>query len=69
MRSAPAFDRLLALLAEVADRNDFVAANRNRFRVGILRVSGEDFGVEENSFAGVFLSPELGGQKKEWSGE
>jgi hypothetical protein len=25
--------------------------------------------VEENSFAGVFLSPELGGQKKEWSGE
>src|SRR5580704_2423970 len=56
---------------EVADRDDFVTANRNRFGVRILRVAGEDLGVEENSLAGIFLRPERGtGQhKNEWSSE
>jgi hypothetical protein len=45
--------------------------NCNRFRIGILRVSGKDLGVEENPFAVIFLGAErrTGQQKKEWGSE
>ena len=33
---------------EIADGEDLVAANGDRFGIGILRIGGEDFGVEEN---------------------
>ena len=48
---------------EIADGEDFVAANGDGFGVGILRIGGEDFGVEEN-FVGL-----LGqgcDEKEEW---
>ena len=43
--------------AEVADRDDFVSAKGDGFRVGILRVCGENFGVEEDSVSGGVLRP------------
>ncbi len=46
---------------EVADREDLVSANGNCFRVGILRVGGEDLGVEEDAVGGG--SPELAGEE------
>ena len=45
---------------EVADREDLVSANGNCCSVGILRIGGEDFGVEEDAVAGGFLSPQRG---------
>ncbi len=38
----------LCYVGKSANRDDLVAANGDSFGVGILRVSGEDFGVEEN---------------------
>ena len=45
----------LRYFGKVTDGDDLVSANGDCFRVGILRVGGEDFGVKENAVGGVLL--------------
>jgi len=52
--------RRLYDLGKVADRDDLVAANRNRLRVRILRIAGKHFGMKEDSFGGASLCPQRG---------
>ena len=50
---------------KVADGDDFVSVKSDRFRVRILRIGGEDFGVEEDPVSGGVLRPKRAGSENE----
>ena len=58
-------NRLLDI-GQISDGYDLVRPNGDGFRVGILRVRGEDLRVVKNAFLGVVLRPQESCEEKKY---